>query len=346
MMIRRLIRFAFVFVVFVVPTATFAGGLCSTDADCNDNNPCTQDDCIGIPPFGTCAHFPLSGNACADDGNTCTNDVCTSGVCTHPGKAAGTACGSSANNDCTKPDTCNGSGACLPNHLANGTECLTDNNPCTGDTCSNGICTHPTKPAGTACPDDGNTCTNDVCSNILCTHPNKTSGSACSDGDQCTSPDVCDGNGSCTGTPIPDCGGCPIGLALNGVTQREPILQTLRQYRDDVLAGSEIGRDYTDLYYYHADELSAILLAKPELRLQAVVEVVRLLPDVQGVVGGQTVQLSNEDMQAIDHLLASIQREAGDELAEDIQNLRSALQKGALPDVLGVKVEAQRTGRR
>ncbi len=46
---------------------------------------------------------------------------------------AGTACGDSADDDCTDPDTCDGSGSCQDNHELDGT-------PCTIGTCEAGHC--------------------------------------------------------------------------------------------------------------------------------------------------------------------------------------------------------------
>ena len=52
---------------------------------------------------------------------------------------------------CTSPSQCN------------------DNNPCTNDVCTAGVCSNPNNTA--ACADDGNACTSDVCSAGVCTHP-------------------------------------------------------------------------------------------------------------------------------------------------------------------------------
>lgn len=80
---------------------------CSSDAACNDNNPCTADVCSA----GTCQNTAVSnGTACADDGNVCTNDMCNAGQCTHPNNTA---------------------------------SCADDGNSCTSDVCSAGACTHP-----------------------------------------------------------------------------------------------------------------------------------------------------------------------------------------------------------
>lgn len=109
-------------------------GGCTSPAECNDGNPCTQDQCVS----GVCQNPPVAnGTACTDDGNVCTNDVCSAGTCTHPNNTA---------------------------------SCADDGNVCTNDVCSGGACTHPNNTA--SCPDDGSSCTNDVCSGGVCTHPN------------------------------------------------------------------------------------------------------------------------------------------------------------------------------
>jgi hypothetical protein len=92
------------------------GGSCTSNANCNDNNPCTNDTCSA----GTCTYTNNTAS-CADDGNVCTNDVCSAGACTHPNNTASCADdGSSCTNDvcsagvCTHPDngSCGGTGAC------------------------------------------------------------------------------------------------------------------------------------------------------------------------------------------------------------------------------------------
>jgi hypothetical protein len=135
------------------------GTSCTTDANCNDGNPCTQDTCVS----GYCQNTAVAaGTTCTDDGNPCTNDVCSSGACTHPNN---TATCTDDGNPCTN-DVCS-NGACT--HPNNTASCADDGNVCTNDVCSGGVCTHPNNTA--TCPDDGNPCTNDVCSGGVCTHP-------------------------------------------------------------------------------------------------------------------------------------------------------------------------------
>jgi len=84
-----------------------------------------------------------------------------------------------------------------------------DNNLCTTDTCTAGLCSnlHNTIP----CDSDGNACTNDVCAAGICTHPAVTNGTGCTDGNACTQTDTCQA-GSCSGAnPVV----CPPGDACH-----------------------------------------------------------------------------------------------------------------------------------
>lgn len=146
------------------------GNGCTTTADCmtvavdltacDDNNECTFDFCSG----GGCQHTNVgNGIPCSDDGNQCTNDICQAGVCTHPFRPVNTPCNVSAtpnaDNDCTDPDTCNGSGTCLSNDALDGTAC-TDTGLCTQNSlCAGGVCTGGNP---ISC-NDGIACTIDSC---------------------------------------------------------------------------------------------------------------------------------------------------------------------------------------
>jgi hypothetical protein len=50
------------------------------DSDCDDQNPCTDDDCTVAL---ACAHTN-NADSCATDNNPCTDDVCDGGQCAHP----------------------------------------------------------------------------------------------------------------------------------------------------------------------------------------------------------------------------------------------------------------------
>jgi hypothetical protein len=131
---------------------------------CDDGKECTVDSC---DDEDHCQHIPREGT-CTDDASSCTDDVCNSGMCTHP---------SNGSCPCDKAEDCN------------------DNNPCTDDSCSpERKCVNAANRL--ACEDDGKECTNDVCSEKSCLHPPR-SGSCTDEGSVCTD-DVCDGTGECT----------------------------------------------------------------------------------------------------------------------------------------------------
>jgi len=207
--------------------------------NCNDGNPCTDDECndklgcvhsanaLACDDGNVCTLGDLcAGAACApgagsldcDDGNLCTADVCDPAVgCQHA--PADGACDDG--NACTTLDHCGG-GKCVAGGIAD----CDDDNPCTKDSCKPDTgCSHsPTSQpcsdgnvcttgdacvAGACSPsavldcDDGNLCTDDSCHQTLgCQHtPND---APCDDADACTLTDNCEG-GACSGTGEPDC---------------------------------------------------------------------------------------------------------------------------------------------
>lgn len=83
---------------------------------------------------------PDGGDDCAelgcDDQNACTQDTCGSEGCINTPLAAGAECGSSLQEACSAPDTCDGDGLCLDNHAPNGEEC--DDGSCALGECITG----------------------------------------------------------------------------------------------------------------------------------------------------------------------------------------------------------------
>jgi hypothetical protein len=167
---------------------------CSVAADCNDNNPCTNDSCQA----GKCAYTNASSGASCSDNNPCTdNDKCNgSGQCVGTPKA----CNSPPNACHQGTGVCNqANGICSYAFLSNGTAC-SDGNACTtNDTCQNGTCVGG---VGKSCSSPPNACYNSpgTCDTTTgaCNYPVKVNGTACSDGNACTTGDTCQ-NGACVG---------------------------------------------------------------------------------------------------------------------------------------------------
>ena len=220
---------------------------------CNDGMFCTVDDvCAGGACTGGVARDCDDGAACTVD--TCNEDInmCESslledsceinGLCfaagqRNPGNdceecnpdldasdwsfvGSGVSCGDQTSNACTMPDTCDGAGFCLNNHMPAFTECESDGNDCTRNQCFDGECLANPREAGSACGDPSNTdCTNpDTCDGLgSCQDNHESVGVACGDGSttECTQADTCDGAGSC------DPNDEPAGIACGDPTDDE-----------------------------------------------------------------------------------------------------------------------------
>ncbi len=170
-------------------------GVCVGKAvDCDDNDPCTTDQCS--PDVG-CLNNANEGPC--EDGDPCTEkDACKDGAC------AGTPVTCPVGNNACIKSTCDKSkGGCVsvPSELAAGaTVTCDDGDGCTEDSvCKGGACVGKPK----ACPDDGNPCTVGLCLQAKCvTSPSP--GAACDDGDGCTAFDACGDTGTCSGLSV-DC---------------------------------------------------------------------------------------------------------------------------------------------
>lgn len=189
---------------------------CTTNANCNDNNSCTADTCntgtgvcVNQPNYNVnteCCN-PANGNLTPlPDGNECTGDVCDvqTGQVTHPNLPNGAACGNQNNTQCDLPDSCNGSGACLPRLQPAGTACgsATETDCNHADTCNgSGACLSNLEPAGTSCgsSSSGPCDAADTCNGQgVCLTNTVANNTPCDDGLFCQDNTVCS-NGVCQG---------------------------------------------------------------------------------------------------------------------------------------------------
>lgn len=156
---------------------------CLSALNCNDQNGCTADACNG----GQCTHTanyntlthccnPANGaTTVITDNRDCTSDICNSstGAVTHTNKTFNTPCGSTVQDSCTNPDTCDAGGNCLSNNVTNGAVC-NDNDSCSqASSCQNGVCTGSNPvPNNTPCTDAFDCTTGaGLCTNGKCIEP-------------------------------------------------------------------------------------------------------------------------------------------------------------------------------
>jgi hypothetical protein len=206
-------------------SGTCQNGLCiEKDADCNDNNFCTDDFCDEIKG---CVNDPKSVKC--DDGNECTSeDFCENGIC--KGYPIDCDDGNPCTEDICFSDTgceymsflkdgedCDDDSICSSDSICEGGKCIStgtvlncnDGNICTEDGCDaysgcyHDFAVNPCCSDGVSVCDDGNVCTDDGCnpSDFECIYSDNTA--SCSDSDACTENDTC-GKGECKGSPV-DC---------------------------------------------------------------------------------------------------------------------------------------------
>ncbi len=183
-----------------LPNFVPAGNPCGdpSTSDCDN-----ADVCDGL---GSCdPNNQVDGLICTDDGNDCSDDVCATGVCVHPPKLIGTACGDAGDTACDNPNSCDGTGVCLDNFESNGVACGDPTNTeCDNpDTCNgSGSCVVNFEPVATACGDATDVDCNraDTCDGAgVCQDNFDQVGLPCGDpaSTQCDNPDTCNGIGSC-----------------------------------------------------------------------------------------------------------------------------------------------------
>jgi hypothetical protein len=126
-----------------------------------DDGDCQELRCDGA---GASASYEDNDDVPPDDGNACTDEVCSGGLPQHPDEPVGTPCGNG--------DSCDGMGACA--------ECID-----AGD-----------------CPPAGQ-CGVVDCVDNACVVDDAMVGTPCNDGSFCTATDTCAANGTCVGSGSP-----------------------------------------------------------------------------------------------------------------------------------------------
>jgi len=121
-------------------------GGCIAQDICNDNNPCTEDTCVG---YMKCTHTQVNSSIC-DDGNLCTVDVCDVSLkeCTYSSVVC--------DFGCTVNSYCDPSIGCVRGQNLS----CNDYNPCTDDLCTGGACSF----TPVVCPVSDNPCVVSTCS--------------------------------------------------------------------------------------------------------------------------------------------------------------------------------------
>ena len=113
-----------------------AGGSCvGVGKVCKDDDPCTVDSCDPVV-IGGCQTAPGTGMACADD------DACTEAEACDAGECVGQPTVCDDGEDCNGLETCDSASGCQGGVVMD----CDDNNDCTADSCTDGVCAHTALP--------------------------------------------------------------------------------------------------------------------------------------------------------------------------------------------------------
>ena len=137
-------------------TAPFdAAGAPDALCACDDGDSCTQDDCKN----GVCSHVITVD--CSPLNGPCTAGVCQQGSCVAAAKSDG--------GPCDDGDACSVQDACLGGQcFGKIKDCSGSAGPCQTATCSGGVCGAVVKPTGSACSDNDPCTTGDGCYGGVC----------------------------------------------------------------------------------------------------------------------------------------------------------------------------------
>ena len=105
-------------------------------------------------------------------------------------------------------------------------------------------------------------------------------------------------------------------------------LTLLRRFRDNVLARSDAGRRYVQLYYQYSPELRAMIMEHGDLHNEVRETVFVSLPLIAALVTGTPVQISSIQRIKIKQCLEMLRTRAGANLAKEIDGFLLLLEKG------------------
>ena len=113
---------------------------------------------------------------------------------------------------------------------------------------------------------------------------------------------------------------CPFMFLLG---DNDPRLETLRQFRDEVLSSTGAGRKLTDLYYDNSEMLVMVFKENPSLKQHAVELLDKLMPFIQATLGNrnEAPPITDDIYNDVSDLLDEIDSATTNPLKEKITDL-------------------------
>jgi hypothetical protein len=112
----------------------------------------------------------------------------------------------------------------------------------------------------------------------------------------------------------------------------------VREFRDQLLAKTSRGQNYTRLYYQAADEAARILTLNPMLLLRSSEILQQYKPVLEAMSRGEQVTLSEGDVEEIENFLNSFAEKGSPELRQSIERVRHDLRDAQVRKEFNINV--------
>ena len=110
--------------------------------------------------------------------------------------------------------------------------------------------------------------------------------------------------------------------------ERDAKLHLLRSFRDEVLAGNEVGREYIEMLYSNSFEILILLLQYPSLVQETKIVIDEIVPGICSVLNGDELVLAEKQAADVESLLDHYAIKASPALSIAIERVKSSIGKG------------------
>ena len=115
-------------------------------------------------------------------------------------------------------------------------------------------------------------------------------------------------------------------------------LSLLRAFRDEILADSEVGRDYIFMLYSNSLEILILLIQYPSLIKEVKKDIDEILPGIQSILNGDKVVLSGEQLANLKSLLTSFETKATPGLKKVIRRVKKDINNRGILKPFGINI--------
>jgi hypothetical protein len=126
---------------------------------------------------------------------------------------------------------------------------------------------------------------------------------------------------------------CPVVVLVGD--EADQVLHLVRMFRDEIMYLTPKGRAYIQLFYRHADELTALISNDIELLNQSQKFLSNILPLLASLIKGEAVTVSQKLLNDMGGLWDTMSKQASPTLRETFENLKKDLKTGEILRCLG-----------